>query len=243
MKIPIREAGGLGQKIGRTLLLAVGVAFTLSATGVSAPAQSADLNKVLSEMDAAAAKFQSAQADFDWDQYEKIVDEHDSQSGVIYFDRRGAGTDMAAHIEKPDEKVVVYKGGELQFFQPKIDQLTIFSAAANRQQYESFLTLGFGGSGKDLAANWDITYKGMESIAGVETAKLDLVSKQESVRKMFDHVTIWVDPSRGISLKQQFFEPSGDVRTDNFTNIKYNAKVPLTAFTLKTTSKTQIVRK
>jgi len=243
MKIPIREAGGLGQKIGRTLLLAVGVAFTLSATGVSAPAQSADLNKVLSEMDAAAAKFQSAQADFDWDQYEKIVDEHDSQSGVIYFDRRGAGTDMAAHIEKPDEKVVVYKGGELQFFQPKIDQLTIFSAAANRQQYESFLTLGFGGSGKDLAANWDITYKGMESIAGVETAKLDLVSKQESVRKMFDHVTIWVDPSRGISLKQQFFEPSGDVRTDNFTNIKYNAKVPPTAFTLKTTSKTQIVRK
>lgn len=243
MKIPIREAGGLGQKIGRTLLLAVGVAFTLSATGVSALAQSADLNKVLSEMDAAAAKFQSAQADFDWDQYEKIVDEHDSQSGVIYFDRKGAGTDMAAHIEKPDEKVVVYKGGELQFFQPKIDQLTIFSAGANRQQYESFLTLGFGGSGKDLAANWNVTYKGMESIAGVETAKLDLVSKQESVRKMFDHVTIWVDPSRGISLKQQFFEPSGDVRTDNFTNIKYNAKVPLTAFTLKTTSKTQIVRK
>jgi outer membrane lipoprotein-sorting protein len=215
-------------------------------TGVAyhpASAQSADLDKVLAQMDAASAKFQSAQADFEWDQYEKIVDDHDLQGGTIYFERKDATTQMAAHITKPDDKVVVYKGGELQFYQPKIDQITIFSAGVNRSQYESFLTLGFGGSGKDLAANWNITYQGSETIAGTQTAKLDLVPKQASVKSMFEHVTIWVDPARAISLRQQFFEPSGDVRTATYSNIKYNEKVPATAFTIKTTSKTQIVRK
>lgn len=216
--------------------------FVLGVETVSA-ASATDLDKVLAQMDVASAKFQSAQAEFSWDQYEKIVDEHDTQSGTIYFDRKGASTQMAAHISKPDEKVVVYKLGELQFFQPKIDQLTIFTAGMNRMQYESFLTLGFGGSGKDLAANWNITYQGTESIAGTTTAKLDLVPKQDSVKKMFDHITIWVDPAQAISLKQQFFEPSGDVRTATYASIKYNDKVPAAAFNIKITSKTQIVRK
>jgi outer membrane lipoprotein-sorting protein len=230
------------NKTGRVMGMLV-LTLALGLGGVAAGAQSAELDKVLAQMDAAAAKFESAQADFDWDQYEKVVDDHESQSGTIYFDRKGGGTWMAAHLAKPDEKVVVYRMGELQFFQPKIDQITIFAAGVNRLQYESFLTLGFGGSGHDLAANWDITYKGVETIGGVQTAKLDMVPKQDSVRKMFGHVTVWVDASRAISLKQQFFEPSGDVRTATYTKIKYNDKVPASAFALKTSSKTQIVRK
>lgn len=209
-----------------------------------------DLDKALSQIDAAAAKFQSAQASFVWDQYEKVVEEHDTQSGTIYFDRKGTAgggtipsTWMAAHISKPDEKEVVYKNGELQFFQPKIDQITIFTAGVNRTQYESFLTLGFGGSGRDLAANWEVTWQGTETIAGTPTAKLDLVPKQDSVKKMFEHVTIWVDTSRAISLKQQFFEPSGDVRTATYSDIRYNSRVPGSAFEIKTSSKTQFVRK
>jgi len=206
-------------------------------------AQDASLDKVLAQLDAAAAKFQSAQAEFSWDQYEKVVDDHDTQSGTIFFERKGPTTQMAAHISKPDDKVLVYKDAQLQFFQPKIDQVTIFSAGVNRSQYESFLTLGFGGSGHDLAATWNIAYQGTETIAGTATVKLDLVPKQADVRKMFEHVTIWVDPGRAISVKQQFFEPSGDLRTAIYSNIQYNAKVPSDAFNIKTTGKTQIVRK
>jgi outer membrane lipoprotein-sorting protein len=228
--------------MGRVVGL-VGMAVALVFSAAIAGAQSGELGKVLAQMDTASAKFESSQADFEWDQYEKVVDEHESQSGTIYFDRKGGGTWMAAHLLKPDEKVVVYKMGELQFFQPKIDQVTIFAAGVNRMQYESFLTLGFGGSGHDLAANWDITYKGMESVDGIQTARLDMVPKQDSVKKMFDHVTVWIDPSRAISMKQQFFESSGDVRTAAYSRIKYNEKVPASAFTLKTSSKTQIVRK
>ena len=229
--------------VGCAVRLVGGVVVAVLLSAGSAPAQSGDVGKVLAQMDAAAAKFQSAQAEFDWDQYEKIVDEHESQTGTTYFDRKGDSTWMAAHIFKPSEKEVVYKQGELQFFQPEIDQITIFSAGVNRNQYESFLTLGFGGSGHDLAANWNVSYQGMETIGGVSTAKLDLVPRQDSVKKMFEHVTIWVDLSRAISLKQQFFEPSGDIRTATYSKIKYNEKVPGSAFEIRKDAKTQIVRK
>jgi hypothetical protein len=38
-------------------------------------------------------------------------------------------------------------------------------------------------------------------------------------------VTLWIDPTRSLGLKQIFYEPSGDNRTATYTNIKYNEKL------------------
>ena len=204
--------------------------FILSVLLTCSRSHAADLDKVLAQMDAASAKFRNAQADFVWDNYTKVVDDHEKQSGTIYFDRSGGQTLMAALIQQPDKKTVLYKGSKLYFYQPSIDQLTVFNAGQNQAQYESFLTLGFGGSGKDLAATWEINDLGAETIDGVATEKLDLKGKQANVRKMFDHVTIWVDPARAVTLRQQFFYPSGDMRTCFFTAIKQNGKLPQSVF-------------
>jgi outer membrane lipoprotein-sorting protein len=195
-----------------------------------AQAQSCDAAKVLTQMDAAAAKFQSTQADFKWDVLQSVVNEHDIQSGTIYFERHGASTSMAAYIKQPAEKSVFYDGSTLTLVQPEIKQETIFSAGSNRGQYESFLTLGFGGSGKDLQSTWTVSCQGMESIDGMQTAKLDLKPKQQSVANMFTHVTVWIDPTRSLGLKQVFYEPSGDNRTATYTDIKYNTKISADMF-------------
>lgn len=229
------------------VLLAAFLSLTTVVMAQSAPSSSGTLDTVLAQMDAAAQKFHSAQADFERDQYQRVVDNTDTQKGTIYFLRSGNATQMSLRMTQfngqPDEKDVVFKDGVLQFYQPKIEQMTVIHAGNNQQQFESFLTLGFGGSGSDLKKNWDITYLGEETIDGVKTVKLDLVGKQASVRNMFQHVTIWVDPTRAISLKQEFFEPSGDTNTASYHNIRYNQKVPLSVFSIKTTSKTTVVQK
>lgn len=213
----------------RTLLGAVVAAGFLSA-GMDAAAQSCDTGKVLAQMDAAAAKFQSAQADFKWDVLQSVVSEHDIQSGTIYFDRHAAATSMAAYIKQPAEKTVFYSDGTLTLLQPDLKQETLFSAGSNRGQYESFLTIGFGGSGKDLASNWQVSCEGMEAIDGTQTAKLELKPKQASVANLFARVTVWIDPSKSISLKQIFYEPSGDNRTATYTGLKYNQKIAADVF-------------
>jgi outer membrane lipoprotein-sorting protein len=181
-------------------------------------------------MDTASAKFQSTQADFKWDVLQSVVNEHDIQTGTVYFERHGNSTSMAAYIKQPAEKTVFFDGSTLALLQPDIKQETLFSAGSNRGQYESFLTLGFGGSGKDLQSNWTVACQGMESIDGVPTAKLELKPKQQSVANMFSHVTVWIDPARSLGLKQVFYEPSGDNRTATYTDIKYNQKIPPDVF-------------
>jgi outer membrane lipoprotein-sorting protein len=211
------------------------VLFALAAAlagAIPARAASPELEKVLRQMDAASVRFQSAEADFKWEQYTTVVDSRDLQTGTVYFKRTGANTQMAAQIRqlngRDDPKTLAYDGKGLQLYQPKIKQITQFSAGSNKGQYESFLTLGFGGSGKDLAANWDITFVGYETLKdgaqSVQTAHLDLVSKQASVRNMFSKVSIWVDPARGISLKQFFLEQDGS-RTATYFNIHMNQPV------------------
>jgi outer membrane lipoprotein-sorting protein len=60
---------------------------------------------------------------------------------------------------------------------------------------------------------------------------------------MFSKVTIWVDPTRDISLKQVLEQPSGDQRINTFTNIRYNAPVSASVFKIKTAPNPSITRK
>lgn len=228
--------------------IAVLACATAALSGRAQAQQACDAAKVLRQMDAAAATFQSAQADFTWDQVQAVLPgEHDLQTGVIYFDRHGDTTAMAAYIKQQNgqnsPKTVTYTGGELDFYQPEINQETIFRAGNNRAQYESFLTLGFGGSGKSLEANWQVSCGGMETVGGVSTAKLELKPKEKSVETIFSHVTIWVDPARAISMKQVFLEPGGDSRTATYSDVRYNAKVDPEVFKIKTKPGVQVVRK
>ena len=195
----------------------------LVAALAAAASYAADLDKVLAQMDAASAKFQNAQADFTWDNYTKVVDDHELQTGTIYFERVGGQTQMAALVQQPTKKTVVYKDATLSYYDPSLDQLNVFAAGKNKAQYESFLTLGFGGSGKDLKAAWQISDLGAETIDGVATEKLDLTSDQAKSANIV-HITVWVDPARAVSLKQIFYYTSGDTRTCTFTHIKYNSK-------------------
>lgn len=244
----MRQALFSGQR-SRWIRLAVAVlAGTMGSIAAQAQSNSKGaLEKVLAQMDAASANFHSAQASFQWDQFERVVSSTDTQTGVIYFQRTGTETRMAADLKtydgQPSKKYIVYSDGVLKFYQPQINQMTVIRAGDKNGQYESYLTLGFGGSGSDLKKSWDITYQGMETIDGVQTAKLDLVSKTPSVRNNFSHVTIWVDPVRAITLKQILFEPSGDTRTAWYRDIQYNKKIPSSVFKIKTDSKTQVVQK
>ena len=219
-------------------LFCLSAAIAFPCWAQTAPASSPDVQKVITELNTAAARFVTAQADFSWDQFQAVVQEDDIQTGTIYFERKKGATRMAAYLKqdngKDAPKTVTYDGGEVQFYEPTIKQLTLMKAGANKGQWESFLTLGFGGSGTELEANWKVSLQGTEQMQGVQVDKLDLVPLQEKVLDMFTHVTIWVDPTRGVSLKQVFYQPSGDMRTATYTNIKYNTPIAGDIFQIKT---------
>ena len=226
--------------ISRTV--AVRICFALIGLGVSARAQQpAALEKVLTEMDTAAANFRSTEAAFEWDQYQRVIDETEKQKGRIYFRRQGKEIQMFADVTEPDAKSVLFSGGKVQLYQPKIDQVTEYNAGKNRADFESFLVLGFGGGGHDLSKLYDVKYQGEEGVGGVTCAKLELIPKSEKIRNTFAKILLWIDPARGISVQQQLFEPSGDYRLAKYSDIRLNQKLADSVFKLKTTGKTKVV--
>ena len=191
-------------------------------------------------MDEAAAKFRTAEASFTWTQYNKVIDDvAETQQGKIYFRRAGDETQMSAEIMQPSTKIVIFSDGKIQVYQPRIEQVDIYNAGAHREEFESFLVLGFGGSGKDMSNSYDIKYEGSEKIDGVETAKLDLTPRSEKVRQQCPHIVLWIDPQRGLSLQQKLFQANGDYRLAKYSDIQQNQKISDDKFKLKTSGKTK----
>lgn len=223
--------------MGRWLAASVALVGTMQAQ-----APSPQLAAVLQQMDAASKTFKSARADFHCDYYERVVRDTSTQAGPIYFLREGGATQMGLVVSGPGGKVIQYKNGLMQMFDPGVNQITVLHASGG--QAESYFTLGFGGSGTDLAKAWNIKDLGTETLTDdgrpVKTEKLDLTSKDPTA-KTFDHITLWMDPSRALALKQIFYMPSHDVRTCTYANVKLNGKIDTGTFAIRKNGSTTIV--
>jgi outer membrane lipoprotein-sorting protein len=208
----------------------------------AAAAHAQNLESVLNAMDKSATDFRTAQTDFVWDNYTKAVDDHDLQKGIMYVRRQGADLQMAADITDPAKKYVLFSGGMVSIYLPKAAQVTEYNAGKNKSDFETFLVLGFGGRGHDLAKSFDVKYAGTEQVQGINAAKLELTPKSDRVSKMFNKITLWIDPTRGVSVQQLFNTPSGDYRLAKYNNIKLNEKVSNDVFKLKTSGKVTYVK-
>jgi outer membrane lipoprotein-sorting protein len=197
------------------------------------------LANILAQMDAASAKFKSAQADLTQDTYERVVKDTTTDKGAIYFIGKGASAQMGLRLDPPTTRFVDFKNGVVRVFDPGPNTITEVRSA----QAATYLAIAFGGSGTDLQKTWDITDKGAEQLDGVSVEHLDLVSKDPTVRQNFSHIEIWVDPTRAISLKQEIFLPGGNTKTSHYTNIRYNQTVDTKPFAIKTNKETKIDRR
>jgi outer membrane lipoprotein-sorting protein len=192
------------------------------------------LEKVLHAMDENAAKFHTAQANFSWTPYNSVINETETpDQGRIFFRRVGSEIQMAADIQPPDGRQILFTGGKIQVYQPRTKVLDVYDASAHREEVESFLVLGFGSSGEDLRKSFEVKYLGEEKIGTVQTAKLELVPLAEKIKRNFPRIDLWIDPRQGVSLRQQLFQQGGDYRLADYSNIRLNEKVPDSAFKLK----------
>ena len=199
----------------------------------------------MEKLNQAAKSFRTASVDFEFvtNQTDPVPDT-DVMKGTAYYDRKGTSFQMAAHIETDNgrsaQKVYSFSGGVFKLFEPGVNQVTVFQKAS---KFADYIMLGFGASGDELKAKWDITDLGPETVAGVQTEKLELIAKDPTVKKNLPKVTLWMDLGRAVSLKQVFDEGKGESRTCNYSNIKTNQSLPRDAFTFKTDGKTQFVNR
>lgn len=216
------------------IVLAAAVFVGPQANGQS----SAALEHVLDQMDKAGQGFRTTEASFVWKQYTSIVKETDIQKGKVYFRRAGNQTQMAVDVTDPYPKYVLLTDGKLQLFEPRLDRVTSYDLEKRQGEFESFLVLGFGGGGHAMLKSFDVKYLGTDKVSGTDTAKLDLIPKSAKISRTFPHIVLWIDPGMGVSVQQQLFQPDGDYRLAEYSDIQLNQRIPDTVFKLKTNAKT-----
>ncbi len=223
----------------RPVFVAAFLLFALLPGCTALAATQDDLKTVLDRLNVSAANFRSTSAQVEFDNIETDpVPETDVQKGVVYYDRKNNSVQMGVHMSehngKPSGKAYTYVGGVFRLFEPGVNQVTTYVKAS---KWESYIELGFGASGRDLEAKWDIQYRGAEQMGGVNTAKLELTPKDPELRKNLSKVTIWVDPDHAVSLKQVFTFTSSTY-VCQYSGFNFNQKLPGDAFKFKTNGQT-----
>ena len=231
------------HSLGRLLFAALLVAMFVPARTAFA---AGDLKATLAKLDAAAARFHTSSADFEFDSIQtEPVPDKDVQKGAVYYKRSGSDFQMGVHIDNVNgqkivKTIVCCQGGAVKLYEQALNQVTVLHKLG---QYESWFMLGFGASGKQLAEKWNITDDGPETVNGVKTEKLEMIPKDPAVRRNLPKVILWMDLERGVSIKQHFDEGPGQYRVATYSNIKMNKSLPSDAFTIKTNKKTTYVNR
>jgi outer membrane lipoprotein-sorting protein len=231
-------------------------ALSLSAFCISAlPARAQAKPAVIQQLNTSSAKFSSAEADLHQEIFDSRVKNTDVQTGQIYFIRKGGTTQVGMKLggigaapNSPPAQILQLKDGKFQMLTTGSGQVDVYPiVGTNQTKAESLLALGFGGSGTDLEKAWTIDDQGPDTIDSVKTEKLDLVSKDPNIRNNYAHVTIWIDPTRDVTLKQILYmanggKANGNTRSVTYTDIRFNQTPKTDSFAIKCPGKCSFVQ-
>ncbi len=184
----------------------------------------ADGSGVLEKMDSVAPKFTSMTADVSRDSYTKVIDDHSVASGTFALRKGKAGElQMRMDLTKPDPASYAFHGKKAEAFLPKINTVREYDLGKYSDFVEQFLLLGFGASGKELQAKYDVKVLGEETVAGQKAYRLELIPKSAKTRQTYSKMELWMDESGQFPVQQKIIEPSGNYLLVTYQNVKLNA--------------------
>ncbi len=179
---------------------------------------------ILARMDKSALSFQGVTADLKMTTYNKLLDDKTVESGTLQMQRTKSREVRAVvdFSQQTDARIIGFEGKNIRLYYPKLDQFNETSLGKDGNLLNSFLLLGFGSSGKELAANYEITNQGVEKLGPLGSTKLLLIPKNPAVKERIEKVQIWIGDGQSYPTQQQFYQPAGNYQLVTYSNIVIN---------------------
>lgn len=185
-------------------------------------------------MDQSAGSFSSMSANLRKVAHTEVINDNTEESGTIILKKTGP-KQLAALIDftKPDPRTVTFRAKKAEVYSPKLNTVQEYDLSRYSDAVDQLMLAGFGTSGKDLAANYDVTLKGEEIVAGKKAARLQLIPKTAEKKEKLKMLELWIAEDGAYPVQQKLVQPSGDYNTFTYSDVKLNAPVPDAALTLK----------
>lgn len=202
---------------------AIVLAFT---TRLSLPGATDSLENVLERMDRAASSFKALSANAKSVQHTAVINEDNTDIGRILLKRSKHDMRMLVELQQPDPKSIAVQGHKVEIFYPKRNAVEEYDIGQRRELLDQFMLVGFGTSGKELSAAYNINVLAGDNVAGQATTHMELVPKSPEVLKNLKKLELWIPESEGYPIQQKFYLAGGDYKLVTYTNVKVNP--PLT---------------
>ncbi len=192
------------------------------------------LSGILAKMDANSATFKGVKADIKRINHYGQLDINKEYTGTMVL-KRPAPHDIRTlvHFTSPEEQQVFVGNGVADIYYPKPNIIQERKIGSKYQTlFEQYYLLAFGGSGKDLAANYDVTYIGSEDLG----SHLQLIPKSPDVKKNYSKIELWLTEAKATPTQLRLTQPSGDTVTFVYTNVVLNPKISDSDLKLQTKS-------
>jgi outer membrane lipoprotein-sorting protein len=200
-------------------------------------AASDSLQQVLGRMDKAASDFRAMTAQVTRVTHVDVLNEDSTDVGTVIM-KKVQPDEVQGRVDftSPDARTITIAKRRVQEYLPKMNTLEIFDLDKHGAQLDKFFMIGFGTSGTELAANYDVKISGSEQLKEqtVTVTRLQLIPKSSEVKHYIVKLELWI-PEQGdpYPLREKIFEPSGDQITVTYNNLKINPALQPDALQLK----------
>jgi outer membrane lipoprotein-sorting protein len=193
-----------------------------------------DLAAVFARMDQAALTFRGMRADIKKLAHTAVINEDSVDSGTIIVKvPKPHDFHMLIELQQPDKKSIGINGTLVEMYYPKANEVQVKNVGkGHKTEMEQFLRLGFGSNSRELRDGYEVTYGGLETVAGQKATRIVLAPKSADMLAMFPKFELWISDATGISIQQKIYEQGGNYTVATYPNMKIDPNIPDSAVKL-----------
>jgi len=212
------------------LLAVLALAFTLAASGAARDVSS--LDEVIKRVQDQQNNTTSLEADFRQEKVLKLLASPEVSTGRFVYSKPN---NVLWQYDAPRRLEMLITNGTLTTYYPDLHKAE--SIEIKRYQDRIFKYLGASGAIDELGAYFNFTFSNR---ADLPHFVLDLDPKSKGIAKRVRHIKIWIDKKSYLTTKFEYTEGDGDITRYEFSNIKTNAPVAQSRFSLNLPPNTRI---
>jgi outer membrane lipoprotein-sorting protein len=204
------------------LLHSILLLFTIAAPR----ARAETLPELLARMDRASAGFTGMTASLKQVDHTEILGENETQNATVKLKKTAGGLVARVDFAEPNARMVGLRGRTVEVYAPKSNVVQIYDVGKFGQQFDQFLLLGFGLSGKDLQKNYSVKLLGTESVGDRSTTHIELVPKAKEALEYLKKAELWIAEDAAYPVQEKIHKNGQDYILITYGDVKLNA--PLT---------------
>jgi len=183
------------------------------------------LDAFLQTLDQSSKNFNGAKATIRRTIHTKGIDDDDAESGDYFMKRDGLKSQIRIDFKEPNVYSVVINDRQAEVYRPKLNEITEYDLRAYHDMAEKLLGLGFGMTGRELAANYEIAKFKKEAVDGDPCTYVELTPKSPEVSKKLKTIEVWISDRTKCPARQIFHMPDESWNKAEFSALDTTVKL------------------